>query len=341
MSSRFGVLALLATALALASAESAAAQGLTADAVNNAAFSATPARGAKGDAKARKAPTPVLVKAQVLLDRSRFSPGVIDGRNGDNLRKALAAFEQDRGLKADGELDQEVWTKLVEASAEPALTEYTITNGDVDGPFVPKIPTRMEEMAKLDRLANTGPRELLAEKFHMSEDLLEALNPGKRLDEAGTRIVVPNVLGAKQDKREKSTVARIEVMKAARTLKALDKDGKLLAFYPASIGSKEKPAPSGEYTVRTVAENPTYTYNPEFRFKGVKATEKLTIKPGPNNPVGVAWIDLSLETYGIHGTPEPKKIGKTYSHGCVRLTNWDAKELAGLVGKGTKVAFVD
>ena len=348
MLNRAGVVALLAAGGLFADVACAAAQGLTPDAVNNAAFSAADARGAKAGvkagAKARKPSSAVLVKAQILLDRSRFSPGVIDGRNGDNLRKALAAFAQDRGLKSEGDVNQEVWTKLAETSGEPALTDYTISDADVKGPFVQKIPAQIEDMAKLERLAYASPQELLAEKFHTSEDLLKALNPGKRLDEAGTRIVVPNVLAGqadKGDKIDKGAVARIEVEKGARALKVLDKGGKLLAFYPASIGSTEKPAPSGEYTVRAVAENPTYTYDPKFKFKGVKAKEKLTIKPGPNNPVGAVWIDLSLETYGIHGTPEPDKVGKSYSHGCVRLTNWDVKELAGLIQKGTKVTFVD
>ncbi|HEX2725886.1 MAG TPA: L,D-transpeptidase [Beijerinckiaceae bacterium] len=321
----------------------AAAQGLTADAVNNATFSAD-ARNAKTGAKVGKGPSPALVKAQVLLDRSRFSPGMIDGRTGDNLRKALAAFAQEHGVKAAGELNQDVWTKLTESSGEPAVIEYTISDADVKGPFAEKIPARMEDMAKLDRLGYTSAQELLAEKFHASADLLTALNPGKRFDEAGTRIVVPNVLasqGEKSDKSDKGNVARIEVEKGARALKVLDKGGKLLAFYPASIGSTDKPAPSGDFTVRAVAENPTYTYDPKFGFKGVKAKEKLTIKPGPNNPVGAVWIDLSLETYGIHGTPEPEKVGKSFSHGCVRLTNWDAKELAAMVQKGTKVTFVE
>jgi lipoprotein-anchoring transpeptidase ErfK/SrfK len=342
MWSRSAVVALLAAAGVFVGVEGAAAQGLTPDAVNNAVFTAKHARGPVKEAKGGKVAAPVLIKAQVLLDRSRFSPGVIDGRHGENLRKALAAFEKDRGLTADGELDQEVWTKLVETSNEPALTEYTITNEDVKGPFAQKIPGRMEEMAKLERLAYTSPEELLAEKFHTSQDLLKALNPGKRLDEAGTRIVVPNARAAgNADKSDKGSVAKIEVEKGARALKVLDNSGKLLAFYPASIGSADKPAPSGEHKVRAVAENPTYTYNPEFKFKGVKANDKLTIKPGPNNPVGAVWIDLSLETYGIHGTPEPEKVGKSYSHGCVRLTNWDARELAKMVEKGTPVAFLD
>ena len=121
----------------------------------------------------------------------------------------------------------------------------------------------------------------------------------------------------------------------------LDKDGKLIAFYPASIGSEEKPAPSGMSKVTNIVKNPPYTYNPKYEFKEVKAAQKFTIKPGPNNPVGLVWIALTGEGYGIHGTPEPEKVGKAGSHGCVRLTNWDALELAGMVDKGTPVEFID
>jgi lipoprotein-anchoring transpeptidase ErfK/SrfK len=131
------------------------------------------------------------------------------------------------------------------------------------------------------------------------------------------------------------------VEKAARDVRAYDKDGKLVAFYPATIGSSEKPAPSGTFKVRRVAFNPDYHYNPKFAWKGVKAKEPLTVKPGPNNPVGLVWIDLTAPSYGIHGTPDPDKIGKTESHGCIRLTNWDALDLAGMVHKGTVVKFVD
>jgi lipoprotein-anchoring transpeptidase ErfK/SrfK len=332
----------------------AAAEELTLDAVNNATLAGGEARGGQAGGKkkqaksAAKGPSATMLKAQVLLDRVRFSPGVIDGRDGENVKKALAAFAKEAGLGSDGRLDAEVWARLAETSAEPALIEYTITDDDLKGPFEKTIPAKIEDMARLDRLAYTGPEERLAEKFHATEELLKALNPGRSLDQPGT-IVVPNILGGERREEagraakadEKARVGRIEVDKKNRALRALDKDGKLVAFYPASIGSSDKPAPSGEYKVTAVADNPTYTYDPDFKFKGVKADKKLTIKPGPNNPVGVVWIDLSLDTYGIHGTPEPRKVGKSYSHGCVRLTNWDARALARLVEKGTTVAFLD
>jgi lipoprotein-anchoring transpeptidase ErfK/SrfK len=175
----------------------------------------------------------------------------------------------------------------------------------------------------------------------MDRDLLRALNPGKRFDRSGTVILVAKV--REQTPRDKTSpkVTKIEIVKSERILRALAEDGTLIAVYPASIGSEEKPAPTGEYTVRAIAEKPTYTYNPDYAFKGVKTDKKFVIKPGPNNPVGTVWIDLSVDSFGIHGTSEPEKVGKTYSHGCARLTNWDAEDLAKSVQKGTKVTFLD
>ena len=279
----------------------------------------------------------MVLKAQVLLDRARFSPGEIDGRPGENIKKAVVAFAQSQGLSTDGNLNPEIWAKLTATSDMPVLTEYTLTDADVKGPFLKKLPSKLEQLQDLDYLGYINSREAIAEKFHMSEQLLQALNPGKSFEQAGGRIAVANV----ENDSPSEKVAKIEIDKARKRLSAFDKDGRLLAVYPASIGSKEKPAPSGRYKVTSVARNPTYTYNPEYRFKGVKATKPFKIKPGPNNPVGVVWINLSLKGYGIHGTPEPGKIGRTESHGCIRLTNWNAKALAAIVEKGTDVAFLD
>jgi lipoprotein-anchoring transpeptidase ErfK/SrfK len=307
------------------------AKSLDAEAINSAQFSPK--------AKPGKGNDSVLVKAQVLLDRARFSPGLIDGRAGSNLEKAIAAFQQTNNLPGGGKLDEATWARLAETSPDPATIEYTISADDVKGPFLENVPAKMEDMVGLKRIGYSSPLELLAEKFHASEALLKELNRGKAFDEAGVVISVPNVLPAPGKPREK--VARIEVQKSERALRAFDKEGKLLAFYPASIGSTEKPAPSGTFKVQAVAENPTYTYSPEFNFKGVKSDKKFEIAPGPNGPVGSVWIDLSAETYGIHGTAEPGRVGKSYSHGCVRLTNWDAKALAAMVEKGTAVEFRD
>jgi lipoprotein-anchoring transpeptidase ErfK/SrfK len=309
---------------------------LTLESVNAAGLNDAPGSGGK----ARKAASAAIIKAQVLLDRARFSPGVIDGRHGENVRKAIAAFQRANGLNETGSLDQDTWAKLTESAGEPVLKTYTIGEADVKGPFADRIPARMEDQAKLDRLAYTSVREELAERFHMDESLLKLLNPRARFDKAGEAIVVTNADEARP-KARKGEVAKIEVDKAKHALRAYDTTGRLVAVFPASIGSKEKPAPSGTLEIEAVARNPTYTYNPEYGFKGVRAKQKFTIKPGPNNPVGVIWIDLSKEGYGIHGTPEPAKVGKSYSHGCIRLTNWDASDLAGMVEKGAKVTFLD
>lgn len=278
-------------------------------------------------------PQRALIRLEVLLDRAHFSPGVIDGKDGSNLKLAMAAYAQANG---GGAATPEALTdKLVASDKQSTVTRYTITDADVAGPFVDKLPTDMTELAKLDKLAFSGPVEALAERFHMDEALLKALNPAADFTKAGSEITVAAVGKAKLP----AAVTRIEVDKTANAVRAFGADGKLLAAYPATVGSQERPAPDGTWKVRTVATNATYTFDPKRLTFGDPGKGKLTIKAGPNNPIGTTWIALTKETYGIHGSPDPRLIGKRASHGCVRLTNWDIEQLAAAVKAGAEVVF--
>jgi lipoprotein-anchoring transpeptidase ErfK/SrfK len=306
------------------------AAAMDAASINNAEYeSSKPPAAGKVDA--------LFIKVQVLLDRARFSPGEIDGKLGENAQKALKAFAEAKGLTPNQPLTPDVWKALVGTSSDTVITEYKISNDDTKGPFLQRLPARMEDMRHLTALGYTSPREAIAEKFHMSEGLLEALNPRKKFDRAGEIVVVANVLG----NDAKLKVDRIEVDKSRQTVKAFASSGELVAFFPATVGSKEKPTPSGTLKVVSADANPTYRYNPDYKFKGVRSKEVFTIKPGPNNPVGSFWIGLSAEGYGIHGTSNPSTISKSESHGCIRLTNWDAGLLGRNVKKGTLVTFVE
>ena len=301
---------------------------LTPDRINSATFS--------GKAPSEEGVSPLAVKLQVLLDRAHFSPGEIDGRFGENVEKALRAFSEANNLGAGKVLTAEIWSKLQQGSADPVITEYVVTERDIKGPFLEKLPAKMEQMKSLKALDYTGPKEALSERFHMSPDLLAALNPKEKFDRAGTRINVVNV-----PQQTPTTAARLEVDKARQTVKAFARDGTLIAFYPASVGSEEKPTPSGTLKVASIEAHPTYRYDPKYKFKGVESTKPFTINAGPNNPVGTMWIGLSQAGYGIHGTNDPSRVSKSESHGCVRLTNWDVARLAQSLKKGVEVAFVE
>jgi lipoprotein-anchoring transpeptidase ErfK/SrfK len=304
--------------------------GLDAASINNAEF--------KGKALVNDKIDPAIVKAQVLLDRANFSPGEIDGKLGENAEKALKAFAEARGLAVNNlPLTSEVWGALIASSPDAIIVDYKIAEKDVKGPFLKKLPAKMEKMKSLKSLDYTSPREAIAEKFHMSEALLAALNPGKKFDEAGQTISVVNVVR----NETKPAVTRVEVDKTFQTVKAFGNSGELIAFFPATVGSEEKPTPSGTLKVVSIDANPHYRYNPDYKFKEVKSKRAFTIKPGPNNPVGIYWIGLSAEGYGIHGTSNPSKISKSESHGCIRLTNWDVDKLAKSLKKGVDVAFIE
>jgi lipoprotein-anchoring transpeptidase ErfK/SrfK len=274
---------------------------------------------------------PDMLAVQVLVDRAGFSPGEIDGRGGSNTDKAIDAYQRTTGSRVD---------ELVVASKEPPTVKYTITAEDAATPFVRAIPRDMMAKARLKRLGYTSMLEMLAERFHSSPALLKRLNPRLRLG-AGQVIVVPNVNVVSADEGKPMPGAVVHVSKTFSTLWVTDTAGKTIMHAPVTSGSEHDPLPIGSWTVTAVSRNPSFNYNPDLFWDADPKHGKAKIPAGPNNPVGVVWIDINKEHYGIHGTPEPSTISRTESHGCVRLTNWDALRLAALVGKGATVEFVE
>lgn len=275
-----------------------------------------------------------ILRAQILLDRAHFSPGQIDATYGVNLGRAIAAYREANGLPANPNIDADMWAKLNQDSA-PALQQYTLTDQDVSGPYTPDIPTNMMEQAKLPALNYRSAQEGLGEKFHCDPKLLADLNPGKDLTVAGTQINVPNVIVSAPDGK----VAQVIVSKNRGVVQALDDSGKVLVTYPATMGSEHDPLPIGDWKIADVQKMPYFHYNSSLFWDAKNKNETAVLKPGPNSPVGVVWMGLTKEHYGIHGTENPHTIGHTQSHGCIRLTNWDAMELAGMVAKGTPVVL--
>jgi lipoprotein-anchoring transpeptidase ErfK/SrfK len=290
------------------------------------------------DANARRA-----LAVQVALDRAGFSPGEIDAAAGNNTSRATRAFEQAKG-SAPTEY------------AEP-VTEYEITSDDAAGPFAP-LPADMMEKSKLPALGYTSILEMLAERFHASPKLLQRLNPGARF-EGGERVSVPNVEPfiapaaapensaaaspgqARAAKKVAGPPVTVTVTDSTKSLEVKNEAGETVFFAPVTVGSEHDPLPVGEWKVTGVSSNPPFNYNPDLFWDADASHSKAKIAPGPNNPVGIVWIDLTKEHYGIHGTPEPNRIGYTQSHGCIRLTNWDATRLAALVSPGTKVVLTN
>ncbi|APH73895.1 L,D-transpeptidase family protein [Aquibium oceanicum] len=276
-----------------------------------------------------------VAELQILLDRAGLSPGVIDGKMGGNVQKALDAYTEMTGKRLDVSDPQMIADWLVDTGGD-AFTTYTITPEDAAGPYVASVPADYGDKAKLEQLSFTSTAEMLAERFHMDENYLKSINPGADFSRPGTQVKVANPGSPKA-----AEVERIVADKGREQVRAYDRQGNLVAAYPATIGSTDMPSPSGTVTVERIAFDPEYTYNPKINFKQGDNDKVLRIPPGPNGPVGSMWIALSKPTYGIHGTPEPSKIGKTNSHGCVRLTNWDARELAKMVKPGIFVQFID
>lgn len=277
---------------------------------------------------------PQALRVQVLLDRAHFSPGQIDASVGNVTHVILAAFQTQHGLPASGAPDEATVQALEQGQESvPTTTSYTVVYDDVRGPFNP-LPSDMMAEANLPALNYQSAWDGLGEKFHCSAALLHRLNPKQAGLKPGDQLTVPNV-----HRDIPQGAASIKVSKAARTVQALDAGGQPIATYPATIGSEHDPLPIGTWKVTKVEWNPAFYYNPNLFWDAKPQDAKATIKPGPRNPVGVVWIGLDKEHYGLHGTPVPATVGHSESHGCVRLTNWDAAELAQMASRGTPVNF--
>lgn len=313
------------------------------------------------DKRTTSPPQDLVLSAQVMLDAAGFSPGEIDGKAGANFGRAVAAYQQSRGLEVSGRIDVRLKPDTATSDAtldrlrqdfkaQPPVVSYAITDADIAGPFQPDIPKDLVAQSKLPSLDYRNALEAIAEKFHASPALLESLNPGQTFTHAGTQITVPNVRPSEPlpitttakptaSANTKPSGVRIVVTKRTSALTVEDPDGKVLFFAPVTTGSRHDPLPIGKWKVTGVQQMPPFHYNPALFWDASPAHAKAKIPPGPNNPVGVAWIDLSKPHYGIHGTPEPSQIGHVQSHGCVRMTNWDVRRVMEWARPGTLVVF--
>ncbi|MBO9623066.1 MAG: murein L,D-transpeptidase [Sphingomonas sp.] len=295
--------------------------------------------------------------AQVILDSLGFSPGIVDGREGQSLTAALRAFQETRNLPVTGELDRATLGALHAYRERRPLAQVKIENAWLQGPFINPLPKEPEDQAKLPALAYTRPLEKLAEMFHTTPEVLVELNPGGGTIKPGATFRFPNVVTQSRDYQgdwkpewrqtlsdlnvdaRQPKADHVVVDKSEKALKVYDAENRLVAQFSATMGSQHDPLPIGTWKINAVDTNPKFRYNPDLFWDADADDKKALLPAGPNGPVGVVWLDLSKEHYGIHGTPEPQTIGRTQSHGCIRLTNWDAARLALMVKPGTQAVF--
>ena len=279
-----------------------------------------------------------VLRLEILLDRAHFSCGEIDGRYGQNLKNAIEAYQLANQLSVDGVVGPSMWQLLNQDSAD-AVIEHTISAEDIAGPFDKNIPTDWVARSKLKGMYYASPLQEFTGKFHASEALLRRLNPGQPFDIAGQEILVPNVITPHSGRAASVVVTGLATKDPIRaaSVEALDSAGKVLFYATANIGGAHDPLPVGEWKVTDIVHNPWYNYNPDLFWDAENPNAKVKIPPGPNGPVGVVWIGISKPHYGLHGASDPGLIGRTHSDGCIRMTNWDALELAKLVAVGTPV----
>jgi lipoprotein-anchoring transpeptidase ErfK/SrfK len=306
---------------------------------------------------AKVAVDPAVLKVQVILDHLGFSPGVLDGKTGMSLTAALKGFQASRGLSTSGTLDKPTQEALQQYAGTPATQSITLTLEILGGPFTNPLPKRPADQAKLPQLGYRNAMEKMGEMFHTTPAVLVALNSGDTKLAPGVKINVPAVVAAdrnydaKLPEKWRQTLAdlnvdaqqpqgaKVVVDKSDSVLRVYDAGGKLIAQFQATMGSKHDPLPIGSWKILGPAYNPPFHYNPKLFWDAKKSEKKATLPPGPNGPVGVVWLDLSKEHYGIHGTPEPTTIGRAESHGCIRLANWNVARLAMMIKPGTPAIF--
>ncbi len=297
-----------------------------------------------------------ILQLQVVLSKLGFSPGVLDGRGGESLHDALRGFQESRGLPRTGDTDEATLKALAPYAAVAATRKLALSPDSLSGPFTYPMPADEAEKAKLPALNYINALEALAERFHTTPATLIALNGGETRLRPGVEVIFPNALPSSREYKagdaawrarlnslnvdaNQPQAARIVVDKSDRVLRVYDAADTLVAQFPATMGSKTDPLPIGNWKIVGISYNPDWQYNPAILKRANKSDPKMRIPPGPNNPVGVVWMDLSKPHYGIHGTPEPDKIGRAESNGCIRLTNWDAARLSLMVKAGVPAQF--